>query len=116
MKRETALAIIKNQWAKHGKDSLESTRAYIDNRVSRQARDTAAEEGRRIYLHRCANDAVKQIEEERTEKEAGDIIENMILDTWKRQGGTYKQAAEEYEKEGNLYKQAVEELEEELDG
>ena len=115
MKRDTALAIIKNQWAKHGKDSLESTRAYIDNRVSRQARDQAAEEGRRIYLHRCATEAAKQLDEEKAEKEAGDIIENMIIDTWKRQGGIYKQAAEEYEKETDLYKQAVAELGEELD-
>jgi len=116
MKRETALAIIKNQWAKHGKDSLESTRVYIDNRVSRQARDKAAEEGRAIYLHQCATDAANQIEEEKAEQDAGDFIENMILDTWKRQGGVYKRAAEEYEKESNIYKQAVEELEEELEG
>ena len=116
MKRETALAIIKNQWAKHGKDSTESTRAYIENRVSRQARDKAAEEGRLIYLHRCATEAAKQLDEEKAEEEAGDIIENMILDSYKREGGVYKRAAEEYEKEGKLYKQAVEELEEELEG
>ena len=115
MKRDTALAIIKNQWAKHGKDSLESTRAFIENRVSKQARDKAAAEGREIYLQQCATDATHQIEEEKAEEEAGDIIENMILDTWKRQGGIHKQAAEEYEKESNLYKQAMGELEEELD-
>lgn len=116
MRRETALQIIKSVWAQKGKDTTESIRVFVENRISKQARDKAAEEGGRIYLHQCADGAAKQIEEERAEKEAGDFIENMIIDTWKRQGGVYKRAAEEYEKESNIYKQAVEELEEELDG
>ena len=116
MRRVIALAIIKSEWAEHGKDTLQSTRAFIENRVSKQARDKAAEEGRAIYLHACATDAAKQIEEEKELEQAGDLIEGMILDSWKREGGIHKQAAEEYEKEGDLYKQAVAELEEELDG
>jgi len=44
-------------------------------------------------------------------KEEPDIIERMILDTWKRQGGIYKQAAEEYEKDSKLCQQAKAELE-----
>lgn len=116
MRRATALSIIKIEWAQHGKDTLQSTRAFIENRVSKQARDKAAEEGRAIYLHQCATDAAEQIEREKAEEEAGDLIENMILDTWKRQGGIYEQAAEEYEKDTELCKQAKAELErEELD-
>ena len=74
------------------------------------------EEAEHDRIHQAATDAANQIEEERAEKQAGDLIENTILDTWKRQGGIYKQAAEEYEKETKLHKQAVAELEEELDG
>ena len=119
MKRETALAIIRSEWAENGKDSIHSVRAFVENRISKQARDKAAEAGRAIYLHRihkAATDAAHQIEEEKAEEQAGDLIENMILDTWKQQGGIYKRAAEEYEKETKLYKQAVTELEEELSG
>ena len=99
MRRAIALAIIKTEWAQHGKDTQQSIRVFVENRVSKQARDKVAAEGREIYLHHCATDAAHQIEEEKAEEEAGDIIENMILDTWKRQGGIYKRAAEEYEKE-----------------
>lgn len=48
-KREVALNIIRREWAENGKDTLYSVRAYIENRVSKQARDKAAEEGLRIY-------------------------------------------------------------------
>ena len=113
MKRVTALAIIKSEWSEHGKDTLQSTRAFIENRVSKQARDKAAEEGRGIYLHHCATEAAHQIEEVRKFEEAGDLIESMILDSYKRQGGIYKRVAEEYENKGKLYKQAVKEIEEE---
>ena len=119
MKRETALAIIRSEWAENGKGSIHSVRAFVENRISKQARDKAAEEGRAIYLHRihkAATDAAHQIEEEKVEEQMGDLIENMILDTWKRQGGIYKRAAEEYERETKQYKQAVFELEEELSG
>ena len=116
MRRATAFTIIKTEWAQHGKDTIHSVRAFVENRISKQSRDKAAEEGRAIYLHRCATDAANQIEREKEEEQAGDLIESMILDTWKRQGGIYKRAAEEYEQETKLYKQAVTELEEELSG
>lgn len=116
MRRETALQIIRSVWAHNGKDTTESIRVFVENRVSKQARDKAAEEGRAIYLHNCATAAAEQVEEEKALEEAGDLIEAMILDTWKREGGIHKRAAEEYEKESDLYKQAIEELEEELDG
>ena len=115
MNRTIALEIIKTEWAQHGKDTPQSIRVFVENRISKQARDKAAEEGRAIYLHQCATDAANQIEREKEEEQAGDLIESMILDTWKRQGGIYKQAAEEYEKDTDLCKQAKAELEEELD-
>ena len=114
MRRETALQIIKSVWAHHGKDTTESIRVFVENRISKQARDKAAEEGREIYLHNCATAAAEQVEEEKALEEAADLIESQILDAWKREGGIYKQAAEGCEKETNLYKQAIEELEEEL--
>lgn len=43
-------------------------------------------------------------------EQAGDIIENVILDSYKRQGGIYKRAAEEYENDTLLCKQAKAEL------
>ncbi|GAG16013.1 unnamed protein product [marine sediment metagenome] len=42
MKRKIALEIIRIEWAKYGKDTRESMRAYIENRISRQARNEAA--------------------------------------------------------------------------
>lgn len=71
--------------------------------------------GSEAHLHRCATNAAHREEEKMKLGEAGDIIQSMILDSYKQQGGVYKRAAEEYEKEGKLYKQAVAELGEELD-
>ena len=51
-KRETALTIIKTEWAENGKDTIHSIRAFIENRVSKQARDKAAEQGLRIFEER----------------------------------------------------------------
>ena len=48
-KREIALAIIRREWAENGKDTIHSVRAFIENRVSKQARDKAAEQGLRIF-------------------------------------------------------------------
>lgn len=73
-----------------------------------------AEERQESYLHHCATAAAYQLEEEKELEQAGDLIESMILDSWKREGGIHKRAAEEYEKETDLYKQAVKELEEDL--
>lgn len=71
-----------------------------------------SEEEQRIQ--QAATDAAHQIEREREAEakaeEAGDLIESMILNTWKEQGGLYKQAAEEYEKDTDLCKQAKAEL------
>ena len=48
-KRETALTIIKIEWSENGKDTIHSIRAFVENRVSKQARDKAAIEGLRIF-------------------------------------------------------------------
>ena len=67
-------------------------------------------------IQQAATDAAHQVEREREAEaeakaeEAGDLIESMILNTWKEQGGIYKQAAEEYEKDTDLCKQAKAEL------
>ena len=67
-------------------------------------------------IQQAATDAAHQVEREKEAEaeakaeEAGDLIESMILNTWKEQGGIYKQAAEEYEKDTDLCKQAKAEL------
>ena len=48
-KRETALTIIKTEWAENGKDTIHSIRAFVENRISKQARDKATEAGLRIF-------------------------------------------------------------------
>lgn len=48
-KRETALNIIKVEWAENGKDTIHSIRAFVENRISKKARDKAAEAGLRIF-------------------------------------------------------------------
>jgi len=79
--------------------------------------DEIAQEERGERIQQAATDAAHQIEREREAEakaeEAGDLIESMILNTWKEQGGIYKQAAEEYEKDTDLCKQAKAELAEE---
>ena len=56
MRRETALAIIRSEWAENGKDTIHSIRAFVENRVSKQARDKAAIEGLRIFEGRRKNE------------------------------------------------------------
>lgn len=48
-KRETALKVIRFEFAEHGDATLRSTRAYIENRISREAHDKAARSGIRIF-------------------------------------------------------------------
>jgi len=48
-KREIALAIIRREWSENGKDTIHSIRAFIENRVSKQARDKAAIEGLKVF-------------------------------------------------------------------
>lgn len=51
-KRWIALEVIRTEWAKHGKDTQASMRAFIENRVSKAARDEAAMLGLRQYDRR----------------------------------------------------------------
>ena len=55
-KREIALTIIKTEWSENGKDTIHSIRAFVENRVSKQARDKAAIEGLRIFEGRRKNE------------------------------------------------------------
>ncbi len=48
-KRKTALEVIRIEFAKYGVATDVSTRAYIENRISRSAYDDAAQSGLRTY-------------------------------------------------------------------
>lgn len=48
-KRKTALEVIRIEFAKYGVATDVSTRAYIENRISRSAYDEAAQSGLRTY-------------------------------------------------------------------
>lgn len=48
-KRETALEIIRIEYAKYGKETRESMRAYVENRISGKARDIAVRAGLHAY-------------------------------------------------------------------
>jgi hypothetical protein len=48
-KRDHALSVIRYEYATHGKETRESMRVYIENRVSYDARLKAVREGLRIY-------------------------------------------------------------------
>ena len=80
----------------------------------KRAREQEEQLQREQRLHKAATEAANQIKAEKEEGRAGDLIESMILNEWKRQGGIHKQAAEAYEKDEALRKQAEAELEEEL--
>lgn len=54
-KRWIALEVIRTEWAKYGKDTQASMRAFIENRVSKTARDEAAALGLRQYEKRIKN-------------------------------------------------------------
>ena len=47
-KRETALEIIKTEYAKYGKETRESMRAYVENSISAEARNEAVKRGLKI--------------------------------------------------------------------
>ena len=49
-KRETALEIIRIEFAKHGKATPTSTRAYVENRISWMAYNRAVKRGMDIYM------------------------------------------------------------------
>jgi len=51
-KRETALEIIRIEYAKYGKETRESMRAYVENRISGEARNEAVKRGLRIFERR----------------------------------------------------------------
>lgn len=48
-KRQTALAVIRIDVAKNGEVTREGLRAYVENRIGREAFETAIQQGRRIY-------------------------------------------------------------------
>ena len=48
-KRETALETIKTEYAKYGKETRESMRAYIENRISAEVRNEAVKRGLKIF-------------------------------------------------------------------
>lgn len=48
-KRETALEIIRTEYAKYGKETREAMRAYVENRISAEARNEAVKQGLRIF-------------------------------------------------------------------
>jgi hypothetical protein len=47
--REQALAVIRYEYATYGKETRESMRAYIENRISYESRLKAVREGLEIY-------------------------------------------------------------------
>lgn len=47
--RKQALAIIRYEYATHGKETRDSMRVYIENRISYESRLKAVKEGLRIY-------------------------------------------------------------------
>jgi hypothetical protein len=53
-KRETALETIRIEFAKHGKATPTSMRAYIENRISWMAYNRAAKRGMDIYMEKTS--------------------------------------------------------------
>ena len=49
--RKVALEIIRVEFAKHGEATRESTRAYVENRISVKAYTEAMQSGLRTYNH-----------------------------------------------------------------
>lgn len=72
-KRWTALEVIRTEWAKHGKDTQASMRAFIENRVSKDARDEAARLGLRQYKSKnpCPRPARKNVSRKAIKRAAG---------------------------------------------
>ena len=70
-KRETALEIIKIEYAKYGKETRESMRAYVENRISAEARNEAEKRGLEMF----ERERQKKIGEERVTWTARDEIE-----------------------------------------
>ena len=71
-KRETALEIIKTEYAKYGKETRESMRAYVENSISGEARNEAEKRGLEMF-ERAQQ---KKIGEERVTWTARDEIEH----------------------------------------
>ena len=71
-KRETALEIIRIEYAKYGKETRECMRAYVENRISAEARNEAVKRGMEIF----ERGRQKKMEEERVTWTARDEIEH----------------------------------------
>lgn len=56
MNRNTALNIIRAEFAEHGKPTQASTRAYVENRIGFAAYTTAAWEGMGLYFEAQKHD------------------------------------------------------------
>jgi len=48
-KRQIALDTIRSEYAKYGKETTQSMRVYVENRISGAARDVAIRAGLKIY-------------------------------------------------------------------
>jgi len=48
-KRETALGVIRTQYVKYGKETRESMRAYVENRISAEARNEVVKRGLKMF-------------------------------------------------------------------
>ena len=51
-KRQTALEVIRIEYAKHGKETQKSMRAYTENRIGWAARAEAVKKGLRVFNER----------------------------------------------------------------
>ena len=60
-KRWTALEIIRTEWAKYGKPTRESIRAFVENRVSKAAHNEAAMLGLKQYEKRVNQQIREQV-------------------------------------------------------
>lgn len=62
-KRETALEVIRIEYAKHGEETRESMRAYVENRISFDARLEAVKRGLKIFQFRERLSSLERLEE-----------------------------------------------------
>lgn len=62
-KRETALEVIRIEYAKHGEETRESMRAYVENRISFDARLEAVKRGLKIFRFRESLSSLERLEE-----------------------------------------------------
>lgn len=52
MKRKTALEIIKKEYVQNGKSTMISVRAYVESKISIEARNKAITQGMAIFENR----------------------------------------------------------------